>query len=72
MSYTRCQDRSCPKQQTCIRYDARPMEEPSQGYFGRSPRSRDECSYYYPVTHPGMVGERPTPLTNDNNPKDDM
>lgn len=69
MSYTRCQDRSCPKQQTCIRYDARPMEEKGQGYFSKSPRVRDECLYYFATAYPGM---QPTPLMNDNNPKEDQ
>jgi hypothetical protein len=68
MSYTRCQDRSCPKQQTCIRYDARPMEAPGQSYFGKSPRVRDECNYYFATVHPGM---KPPPLTEGEWPKTD-
>lgn len=70
MSYTRCQDRGCPKQHDCIRYDARPMEVPGQSYFGRSPRNRENCDYYYPVTHPGMVGEKPKPLQETQWPTD--
>jgi len=70
MSYTRCQDRSCPLQQNCMRYDARPMEAVDQGYFGRSPRTRDHCAYFFPFDHTAKV-QQPTPLTNDNNPKDE-
>jgi len=53
-----------------MRYDARPMEAVDQGYFGRSPRTRDHCAYFFPFDHTAKV-QQPTPLTNDNNPKDE-
>jgi hypothetical protein len=64
MSYTRCQDRACPLQQNCVRYDARPMEAPGQGYFAKSPRSRDSCQYFFPYDHTASK-PKPTPLTSD-------
>ena len=66
MSYTRCQDRSCPMQANCMRYDARYMEAPGQAYFGRSPRNRDNCDYYAPFDHTVK------PLSQSEWPKDDQ
>jgi hypothetical protein len=70
MSYTRCQDRSCPLQHNCIRYDARHMEATGQAYFQKSPRNRDQCNYYFPFDHTETKPQQPTPLTQDNSPKD--
>lgn len=62
MNYTRCQDRSCPMQSNCMRYDARPMEAPGQAYFAGSPRSRDNCPFYFPFDH---TVKQPPPLSSD-------
>ena len=62
MSYTRCQDRSCPMQFNCVRYDARYVEQPGECYFGKSPRSRDNCVYYHPFDH---TQKAPAPLSSD-------
>lgn len=67
MSYTRCQDRICPMQANCMRYDARYMPEPKQAYFAQSPRNKDQCAYYAPFDHTA----KPAPLTSDW-PKDDQ
>lgn len=65
MSYTRCQDRNCPLQFNCIRYDAKPMPDLKTAYFASSPRNRDQCQFYFPHDHT----QRPTPLTADGHVK---
>lgn len=46
VNITRCQDRACPMQMTCLRYDPTTHEDATQAYFASSPRSRTECAYY--------------------------
>jgi hypothetical protein len=55
-------------QSNCMRYDARPMEEKGQGYFGNSPRSRESCLYFFPFDH---TAKRPTPLSENEWPKEE-
>lgn len=52
MPFTLCQDRACPQNRTCQRYDPSTMEGKLIAYFARSPRVRDKCDYYAP---PGPV-----------------
>lgn len=52
-------------QANCMRYDARSMEAPGQGYFASSPRSRDQCAYFFPFDHTATTPQQPTPLTSD-------
>ena len=69
LTFTRCQDRSCPHAhaRSCQRYDPNPFEAKGLAYFARSPRMRDDCNYFAPTN--GAL--KPRPLTSDW-PKDDQ
>ena len=67
---TRCQDRNCPMAAHCLRYDARPMEDPKTSYFGRSPRSRERCEWYEPSDHT-VKFQVAKPLSSSEWPKDE-
>ena len=60
MDITQCQDISCPKKQTCLRFKGEPNKY-QQSYFLESPLKDNECEFYYEI-------KENTPLTE----KDEM
>ena len=67
LTFTRCQDRNCPKTKQCQRYDSNYTEQKGMAYFARSPRVKDECGYFEPFNGAPL----PKPMTSDW-PKDDQ
>ncbi len=64
MAYTKCPDQACPLKFNCVRHDSRARFGDS-GCFGNSPRSRDNCPFFFPHDH---TGPRPGKLEGDVKP----
>jgi hypothetical protein len=67
VAYTKCPDQSCPLKSNCVRFDNRAHFGDS-GCFGNSPRSRDNCQFFFPHDHtgprPGKPEGNPPPALN--------